>query len=130
MNWGGIVILAVLAACALFIIGRIWRISSRRHSFRTMLRVPGSNWRRGFACYGAMHMAWYSLVRFSTKPDLVFSRTGLAINGTPVHDRTNGTTLVTFANAGREYELLLSTGDYNGLLSWLGSVPPRESARY
>ncbi|MSS84743.1 DUF2550 family protein [Actinomycetaceae bacterium WB03_NA08] len=130
MTGWALAVLGVLCACGLFIIVRLWRLSTLRYSFRALLRTPGGQWRRGFACYGATNMAWYSLVRFAIAPDLLLPRTTLEVVGKPVQDHSEGTTTLWLQSGDDRWELVVSTGDYTGLLSWIDSNPPSESREF
>ena len=134
ISWMLVVLLVVLAA-TIFILGRVLRLSTHPYSFRTLIReiTPNqepSKWHRVFACYGATHMASYRLVRFSIAPDLLFSRNEVEFVEVPNGDLPNGMTLLRMSSEGRKFELILSTADHNGLLCWVDSVPPKETALY
>lgn len=89
-----------------------------------------SKWCRSFACYGATHIASYRLVRFSIAPDLLFARNDVSFVKIAQDDLPAETTLLRMTTGGRKFDLLLSTADHNGLLCWVDSVPPKETALY
>lgn len=121
------VALPALLAVALFVVGRIIFLSTRIGAFRTLLRVPRqTNWRRGYARYGRHNLAWNSLIRLGMSPDLLLPRSSLEVLGVS-HNAEVGTTLLRLRSEDREYQLILSTGDYAGLVSWVDSSPPQEA---
>ncbi len=117
--------------CCAFLLGRIYVLSSRRGSFRTLLRIvntdrptQSSGWMRGYARYGQSNMAWSGLLRLRVSPDLLLPRTSLEMNGPPVHDPEMGTTTLWLRDGEHEYQMVLSSGDYQGVVSWVDSAPP------
>ncbi len=128
--WSFLIILAALLCAVIFVLVRVYILSHRRGSFRTMLRItqgPGSEqgWMRGYACYGQTNMAWSALMSFRVRPDLLLPRTSLDLRGTPLHDPETGTATLFLGDDERSYEMVLSTGDYEGLVSWVTSAPPQ-----
>lgn len=120
------VLLGALAV-ALFVLIRIVYLSSRIGTFRSVLRVPGGDgWKRGYARYGQRNLAWNALVHFGFSPNLLLPRSSLEVLGVS-HNQDAGTTLIRLHSGEVEYQLILSTGDYTGLVSWLDSAPPQET---
>ena len=123
------IILAALMVMVGFLSVRFFLLSRQQGSFPSMLRVtegPGSEqgWKRGFACYGQTNMAWSGLARLSVSPDLLLPRSSLELYAAPLHDPETGTSTLFLGDEERKYEMVLSTGDYEGLVSWVASSPP------
>lgn len=107
-----------------FLVARIAFLSTRIGAFRTVLRIPGrTGWRRGYACYGRHNLAWNPLIALSVAPGLLLPRVSLEVLGVS-HNEEAGTTLLRLRSGDSEYQLILSTGDYTGLVSWVDSAPP------
>lgn len=126
------VLVGLAALVSAFLLIRLYVLSRRPGSFRTLLRVVSpdhhennSTWMRGYACYGQTNMAWSRLVRLRLSPDLLLARTSLEMNGPPLHDPAMGTTTLWLRDGQREYQVVLSSEDYQGLISWVDSSPPQ-----
>ena len=105
----GIILLAALIG--VYFLVRMYYLGSRVGAFRTLLRVRGqSGWKRGYARYGETAMAWFPIVGFRWRPGLLMSREELEVVDKPT----------------LEYDLILSMGDYTGLIAWTDSRGPRE----
>lgn len=122
----------ILASLGLIIGGffliRALYLASRIGAFRTLLRRLGPlKWRRGYARYGQFNMAWSPLISLSLRPELLLPRAQLEVIGEATLDSEDGTTILRLRCRAEEYELILSTGDYNGLVSWIESSPPQEA---
>ena len=122
---------ALLLVLAAFVLIRIYLLSHQIGSFRTLIRVtdPKSPDRptglmRGYACYWQKNMAWSGLVRLRVHPDYLLPRGSLELIDQPVHNPATGTSTLLLRGGEREYEVMLSTGDYEGLVSWIDSEPP------
>ncbi|MFT0762764.1 DUF2550 family protein [Scrofimicrobium sp. R131] len=132
MTWLVLIpVLILLVGPGGFLLGRIYVLSHRLGSFRTLLRVidpkepsHDSGWMRGYARYGRSNMAWSGLVRFRVTPDLLLARTSLELVEQPRHHPTMGTSVLHLRDGDCEYEMVLSTGDYEGVISWIDSAPP------
>lgn len=120
-----ILLLSALMILFLFVVGRIIYLGTRIGAFRTVLRGPGdTGWRRGYARYGQHNLAWNALVSLRIAPGLLLPRTSLEVLGVN-HDTAAGTTQMHLRAGDAEYQLILSTGDYTGLVSWVDSAPPQ-----
>lgn len=104
---------------------RLVYVRSRIASFRAVVRAPGkTDWKRGYACYGQQYLVWHPLIQLGRRGRLHFPRETVQIAGVR-HDGEEDTTFLSIMFAGAEYQLVLSTGDYNGLVCWVESAPPR-----
>lgn len=127
-----LIVVLVILACALlaFILlaARIYYLGSRIGAFRTMFRESNKHrWMRGYARYGSRNMAWSRLISFSLRPKYLFPRANLELVGQPEHDKWSGTAHLHVADGKSHFELVMSEGDYAGLVSWIDSLPPGEA---
>lgn len=130
MNAFLIVVLALAALAALFclfVLVRLYYLGSRIGAFRTLLRIgEGAPWMRGYARYGRYNMAWSRLISLSIRPRYLFSRARLQLDGPPERDTRLGTVTLMLSYGETHIELVVSEGDYSGLVSWIDSLPPGE----
>lgn len=124
----GAVLLVVGASVVLLIIlARAIFLGTRIGALRVMLRAPDSRqWQRGYARYGRYHLAWAKLFSLKMRPDLLLPRQKVKLVVQPQNEQLGGAVLVTLVYHDKEYELLMSQGDYTGLVSWVDSAPPGE----
>lgn len=124
--WIGIVLL-VVAVVLLALISRAIYLGTRIGAFRAMLRFPDSGrWHRGYARYGRHHLAWASLYSLRVRPNLLLPREKVSIVVQPQDTQWVGAVLLNLKYKDKDYQLLMSQGDYTGLVSWIDSVPPGE----
>lgn len=133
LTWLAVALVIGCLAVGGFILGRIYILSRQRGSFRTFMRTVDhqnpektTDWMRGYACYGRTNLAWSGLVRLRTRPDLLLPRTTLELVRAPKHEPETGTTTLYLSDGPKQYEVVLSTGDYQGVVSWVDSAPPEE----
>ncbi len=125
-----VVLLLVALVLLIFVGARIVYLATRLGAFRTVLHIPGqTGWRRGYARYGQRNLAWNPLVALRFSPGILLPRTSLEVLGVS-HTPEAGTTLMRLRSGDAEYQLILSTGDYTGLVSWVDSAPPQETALF
>lgn len=121
----GIILLAALIG--VYFLVRMYYLGSRVGAFRTLLRVRGqSGWKRGYARYGETAMAWFPIVGFRWRPGLLMSREELEVVDKPTLAPATGTATLRLRSGTSEYDLILSMGDYTGLIAWTDSRGPRE----
>ncbi len=121
----GLAVALVVALVALYLILRIYLIGRRSGTFRTLLRRRGQDgWRRGFASYGATSVAWVPVISFRIRPQIRLRRGEMEIIGKPIVSAGTSTATLRLRSESTEYDLILSVGDYAGLISWIDSGAP------
>ncbi|MEL7977010.1 DUF2550 domain-containing protein [Isoptericola sp. F-RaC21] len=115
----------VLAAGA----SRLRTLSRRVGSFPCHARPaddPQAAWMVGIAHYAVGRIDWWRGWSLAPRPARVWLRDGLSITGRAPLDQAGqpDQVLVRCRYDGTDFELLMSSGAYAGLASWLESAPP------
>lgn len=119
-----LVVLIVVGLGAL----RLRAIAHRVGAFECSARPAGAeqaSWSLGIAHYGVGRIDWWRCWSLSLRPARSWSRQDLMIvSRRPVEAPERDLFLVECSYEGTRFELLMSSGAYAGLASWLEAAPP------
>ncbi|QPK80613.1 DUF2550 domain-containing protein [Schaalia sp. ZJ405] len=124
--WVFLVLIGVAIIVIVYLNIRARRLSHHIGMFRAWSRQDThSGWVPGLAQYGVDTLSWYRLVALSNRPVYVLPRGGLTLSG-PLEHSIDGQIVEVRIKAGeKRYELAVTREDYNGIVSWIESGPPR-----
>ncbi|WP_166849650.1 DUF2550 domain-containing protein [Isoptericola sp. BMS4] len=127
--WVALALLVVLALVLAAGASRLRTLSRRVGSFPCHARPaddPHAPWVVGIAHYAVGRIDWWRCWSLLPRPARVWERGRFVVTGRAPLDQAGQAdqVLVRCRYDGTDFELLMSTGAYEGLASWLESAPP------
>ncbi|GGI08848.1 DUF2550 domain-containing protein [Isoptericola cucumis] len=127
--WVAIALLVVLALVLAAGASRLRTLSRRVGSFPCQARPAGdphAPWVVGIAHYAVGRIDWWRCWSLAPRPARVWERGRLVVTGRAPLDQAGQSdqVLVRCRYDDKDFELMMSSGAYAGLASWLESAPP------
>jgi hypothetical protein len=124
--WIAIALLVAVALVAGLGAVRLRAIAHRVGAFECSARPvgPGASWSLGIAHSGVGRIDWWRCWSLSLRPARTWRRSDLMIVSRRPLDDDRDLFLVECSYEGTRFELVMSSGAYAGLASWLESAPP------
>lgn len=129
-----IVFVLVLAAGALFPVGRRMVLQRPMGTFACSVRLGGVTSRKGFRYgigrYHGDRVEWFEIFSFSPKPRHVFARRDLQLRARrrarpdEVHGMPASTMVLECVHGGNGLELAMTPDALTGFMSWVEAAPP------
>ncbi len=102
-------------------------LSVRAGAFPAWLSTPSRpDYRKGTAVYGQDKLGWFPPFGWKFVPQVVLPRRSLEIENVEFSAASETTVLTVNAPAGA-YRIAVLQGNAQGLISWIGSAPPKET---